>query len=301
VRVSRELARDRDTVVGPLRIKVLEGLRRIHAVLEPNEFGVSFDIMFDSKMPPFEERTYYTRTRGRLSTHYQHYNQAGRWSGSITVAGTTWPVTPDRFWGERDRSWGVRPGVGGPDDTARPEDIAQMVQDFGLFHWMPTQFPDYSMWYLITETPKGLNTRCDGGLRFPWGNEKQEEALPVCGIEHEMEFFPGTRRYKGARICLALGDGDAKRYTARLLLPCYLQGGGYNHPTAYHGAYRGKLLVEGEKWDLTDEQTLARLQYANDNFSEWRCDDGEVGYGVFEYGIYSSERYGFSPAMPGGI
>src|SRR5580693_6474153 len=41
VRASRELGTDRmDTSVGPFRIEVLEGLRRLRVILEPNAHGL---------------------------------------------------------------------------------------------------------------------------------------------------------------------------------------------------------------------------------------------------------------------
>src|SRR5262245_32343341 len=45
VRASRELGADRmDTAIGPFRVEVLEGLKRLRVVLEPNEHGLSFDL-----------------------------------------------------------------------------------------------------------------------------------------------------------------------------------------------------------------------------------------------------------------
>jgi hypothetical protein len=89
---------------------------------------------------------------------------------------------------------------------------------------------------------------------------------------------------------LTLRDGSVKRYSVRPILPCFLGEGGYADPKRWHGSYRGKLVVEGHTNDLTDEKELDRLGYASDYFSEWRCDDGEVGYGQYEYIIGSSTR-----------
>ena len=35
--------------------------------------------------------------------------QLGSWSGWLEVDGERHEVTPDRWWGSRDRSWGIRP------------------------------------------------------------------------------------------------------------------------------------------------------------------------------------------------
>ena len=63
-------------------------------------------------MPPFEEATHFQRHKGRVVRNNARYNQAGRFSGTLRVGEQAWEVTPERFWGVRDRSWGLRPGQG---------------------------------------------------------------------------------------------------------------------------------------------------------------------------------------------
>jgi hypothetical protein len=298
VLVSRELGRDRYTAVGPLRVDVLEGLRRIHVALAPNDHDVSFDLVFESMMPPFEERTHFSRQQGRVVRNNARYNQAGRISGTLTVAGCTWQVTPDRFWGVRDRSWGLRPGQGEPVGKSTQRERFELMRGsgFGLYHYNPTQFPDYSLFYMVNESPDGKINALDGGLRFRWGSDREDDIVRTTSIEFDMEFVPSTPRFKSARLALTLEDGHVKRYTVEPILPCYLsQGGGYGDPDRWHGSYRGKLVVEGSKFDLTSVDVLSDLVYANDYFSVWRCDDGEVGYGQFEYALGASVRLGFPP------
>jgi len=63
------------------------------------------------------------------------YAQVGVWEGTITAAGRTFEVTPDRWKGARDRSWGVRP-VGEPE---HPGIKVRGAQDgYGFRHdWLP--------------------------------------------------------------------------------------------------------------------------------------------------------------------
>jgi len=128
------------------------------------------------------------------------------------------------------------------------------------------------------------------------GLDREPVGVTYTDEEPAVEVEPGAYTVCGAIQKAA--SGGVVRLSEEF---CACSGGKAHIGLTARGEIPWKLLVEGEKWDLTDEQTLAQLQYANDNFSEWRCDDGEVGYGVFEYGIYSSERYGFPLAMPGGI
>ena len=102
------------------------------------------------------------------------------------------------------------------------------------------------------ESPEGRVNVIDGGLRFPYGSDREDEVLRVTGIEHEMEFEPGTARFRSGRVELTLRDGSVKRYTVRPILPCFLGEGGYADPERWHGSYRGKLVVEGHSLDLTD-------------------------------------------------
>jgi len=293
VLVSRELGRDRYTAVGPLRIDIVRGLREIRLRLEPNDHDVTFDLVWSSTMPPFEEQPHFSRQKGRVIRNNARYNQSGRFSGSLTVAERSWTVTPERFWGVRDRSWGLRPGQGEPTGGHTPEQLRQVLAGlgFGLYHYNPVQFPDYSLFYMHNEAPDGTINVIDGGLRFPYGSDREDEIVRITAIEHEMEFVPGTPRFQSGRVALTLADGGAKRYSVKPLLPCYLgQGGGYGDPDRWHGSYRGKLVVEGSSFDLTDEAELKKLYYANDYFSEWRCDDGEVGYGQYEYVLGDTRR-----------
>lgn len=293
VLVSRELGRNRYTEVGPLRIDVERGLRRIRLRLERNDFDVHYDLVWESTFPPFEERTHFQRQKGRIIRNNARYNQSGRFSGTLTVAGRTWQVTPDRFWGVRDRSWGLRPGQGEPVPKLSSAQVRQALgaSGFGLYHYNPVQFPGYALFYMHNERPDGTVNTIDGGLCFAYGDPREEEVLRVTGIEHEMRFVAGTPRFESGRVELTLADGSARRYGVTPLLPCYLgQGGGYGDPDRWHGSHRGPLVVEGSRFDLTDEKELERLGYANDYFCEWRCDDGEVGYGQYEYVLGASKR-----------
>jgi hypothetical protein len=50
VRASRELGADRmNTRVGPFGVEVLEGLKRLRVVLDPNEHGLSFDLTWEGR------------------------------------------------------------------------------------------------------------------------------------------------------------------------------------------------------------------------------------------------------------
>src|SRR5258708_35525917 len=114
VRASRELGVDRmDTSVGPLRVEVLEGLKKLRVVLEPNEWDFGFDLTFTGTAPAHEEPRHFWRQGERVVFDTCRLAQTGRWEGTIDVGGRRVAGEPQRWWGCRDRSWGGRP-VGGP-------------------------------------------------------------------------------------------------------------------------------------------------------------------------------------------
>ncbi len=134
VRASRELGSDRlDTGVGPFRTEVVEGLQSLRVTCAPNDWGVDFDLQWRGAAPAQEEPPSFTRTHGRITQNVSRFAQIGTWEGTLTVAGQTYEVTPDRWKGARDRSWGVRQGVGDPEPPGiRVKDM--IAGTAGFFH-----------------------------------------------------------------------------------------------------------------------------------------------------------------------
>ncbi|WP_206185125.1 hypothetical protein [Thermoactinospora rubra] len=129
VRASRELGDDRmDTRVGPFRVEVLEGLKRLRVVLEPTEHGLSFDLAWEGTIPATLEPRHFLRWQERVVFDSLRLAQTGRWSGHIRVGDVEIPVTPDRWQGTRDRSWGIRP-------VGEPEPPGIQVKNPGTFYW----------------------------------------------------------------------------------------------------------------------------------------------------------------------
>ena len=73
------LARNR-TVVGPFRLEVVEPMKKIHAVLEPNETGISCDLTFTTRTAPVEEPRSLMRRQDRIIMDTSRFAQFGRWA-----------------------------------------------------------------------------------------------------------------------------------------------------------------------------------------------------------------------------
>src|SRR5690242_684677 len=123
-RASRALLPDpTPTAIGPIRYEVVEPLRSVRFVLEPNDVQpIAFDCLFEGAVPPaFENRTH-TCTGLRLSANLIRYHQIGRASGWIEVDDRRTDITPETWVSTRDHSWGVRYDVGQPPTDVRSEE-----------------------------------------------------------------------------------------------------------------------------------------------------------------------------------
>ncbi|MHB8669656.1 MAG: hypothetical protein ACYDAD_03705 [Acidimicrobiales bacterium] len=290
VRASRELGTDRmDTTVGPLRVEVLEGLRRLRVVCEPNEWGLEFDLSWEGSVPAIEEPRHYRRQHGRVTFDTMRLAQTGRWTGRLRVGDENFEVDPGRWWGSRDRSWGVRP-VGDPE----PPGIRASVEPEGFF-WIyaPMQFEDFSIFVIVQETSDGTRV-LEEAVKVPASGPPVRLGRP----EHELSFARGTRQVE--RATLRFRDSDLV-VDIEPLLPLWVGvGTGYGFDADWrHGKYQGPLVVEGLTLDLTDPDVGPRLFGLVDSVARFRLGTGnpgrDEGWGLFEYAVIGPhDRYGFT-------
>ena len=172
IRASRVLGDRADTTVGPLRVEVIEGLRELRFVIEANEHGIEADLRWKGVMPAFQEPRQHIRKYGRTLFDTMRFVQTGCWEGTLAVAGETFQVTPERWWGVRDRSWGVRP-VGEPEPPGIRQGEGQMD---GMWNYAPMQFRDHSILYMCHERDNGERV-LEEGVRIWHDPARAPEAL----------------------------------------------------------------------------------------------------------------------------
>ena len=97
-----------DQRVGNYRIEVIEPLRKLRVILEETE-GIALDLAWEGSFDVVQELPHVMRQGAGTTLDAQRFAQVGTWEGVISVDGTDIPVTPDRWVGTRDRSWGIRP------------------------------------------------------------------------------------------------------------------------------------------------------------------------------------------------
>ncbi len=286
VRASRPLADRSDLEVGPIRVEVIEPLHRLRLVCEPSGHGLALDVVWEGTVPPFEEPRQYLRSQGRVVFDTQRFAQLGSWTGSITVDGHTTAVTPDRWGGSRDRSWGVRP-VG----EAEPDGIRQGVNVMsGMWNYFPMQFDDHAVVYMLHETDDGERPLQEA-VRV-WADP--ERPIDHLGRpEHDHRFVSGTRVLAGSTI--SLPEAGLTIECTPLLANYVAIGTGYGVDDDWrHGMYHGPdLVVEGRDFAVDDIKGLGQYVIV-DHVGRFEY-DGKVGHGLYEHGFFGAfERYGLT-------
>lgn len=277
VRASRELGADRmDTRVGPFKVEVIEGLKRLRVILEPNEYNLSFDLTWEGSIPAQVEPRHFIRWQERVTFDSRRIAQTGRWTGSITPDGETRTVTPDTWWGTRDRSWGIRP-------VGEPEPPGIQAKSFSTFYWMyaPVQFEDHSILCIVQEDEKGRRVLEEAVKVSNDGGEPEYLGRP----EYRPVYAEGTRDVTAATISFSPPGGKPFDLRVTPLLPVRLMAGtGYGLESDWkHGMYQGPdLVVQGVSFDLDDPEDAAGMWGLVDAAARFEY-DGHVGYGLFEY------------------
>jgi len=290
VRASRELRPNTDTVVGPFSYQVLEPMKRVRAVLDENEYGLSYDVEFEGTMPPCEQDTasQFIRSRGRLFWNICRYFQVGRPSGWIKVEGETYYLDKDSWQAERDHSWGIRPTGGVPETGVQPSEIPPGY----CYHYGLIQFPDRGILYEVVEDSEGKPSHGGGKIFYPYGSEK--EGILILSVEHEYQFRPDIRQLTGGRLLMGLEDRSELEVLVNPKSVCYLRPGGYfGYEGFTHGLWMGPYFIDGLKLDLTDQNVERDISYLDDRMCEMRCGN-DVGYGIIEMVIVGKYlKYGY--------
>ncbi len=289
VRASRELRPQVDEVkVGPFSYEIAEPLKKVRAVLEENEYGVSYDLVFDATMPAHEEDPQFTRLRGRVEENTVRYVQVGKPTGWIKIEGETFQVDKEKWRCERDHSWGVRRGGGVPETGGQPGELPE-----GYMHnYIMFQFDGWGATYHRREDWQGNPLLFSGAIFHPFGSDKEE--VPLVDIEHNFTFRSDIRQITSADITLIGADGSKKEVSARPFNAAYLKAGGmFGFRDFTHGLWMGPYFVDGHKLDITDQQTLMETHFIEDMACELSCND-EIGYGIVELVLIGKyPKYGF--------
>jgi hypothetical protein len=287
VRMSDALGDDRmRQQVGPYRIEMIEPLQRLRIVCDADEHGLGFDLTWDGSFPAIDEQPHVWRSNERIVLDAQRFAQVGTWEGTLRVDGEEIAVSPDRWVGTRDRSWGIRP-VGEPEPPGR-----RAGDPPAGFWWtyIPMRFEDYALLVILQEDGEGTRQVNDVTRVFPAASGRPPEQLGWPEID--IHYRSGTRIPEGATLYLQ--ERGRKELVVEIealghvALNC---GAGYGgDPDWGHGQWRGEGFVEGQVYDMTDPAVAGRGVFGViDHVGRATC-EGQEGWGMFEHGVIGPHR-----------
>lgn len=287
IRASRAIGGDRlNTKAGPISVEVLEPLKRLRIRVEPNEWGIEADAVFEARAMPMEEPHFLRLADNVPVMDYTRMTQQGMWSGTLSIDGDTYDLGHDTWWGTRDHSWGIR-NIGGRDPRGAPP--AQMPQFY--WNWAPANFDDLAVLYTVSELSDGTRWHESGVIQHPYPDGKSVQTA----VEHDITFAKGTRWMQHANITFTPRDGEPLVAEYEAMYHFLMRGIGYGDPKWGHGMWVGPNEVEGFEWEMAKEnpaehlhvQTVSRVKAG-----------GRTGIGIFEIIVLGPhDRYGFTDLM----
>ena len=267
--------------VNGYRLEVVDPLRKVRIALDETE-GIGLDLTWEGSFDVLQEQPHVMRAGSRVTLDAQRFAQVGTWSGTLLIDGEEIAVSPDRWVGTRDRSWGIRP-VGEAEPAGRPSD-----PPFEGMWWLyvPMRFEEYAVVLIIQEDPDGYRVLND--CHRVWADGRVEQ---LGWPQVDVRYASGTRVPTGASITCTTPDGKAVQLEVESLLPVPLHiGGGYGGDSDWtHGQWKGAGFSERVTYDLTDESVAGRVMFGMiDHAARAVCheggNDGVEGWGLLEHG-----------------
>ena len=258
-RFSRPLRPRSDLqAVGPFRVEVVEGLRTLRITVEPGDRPTAADLLWTGTHDVVEEPPMWRRLDGRVQTQLQRFYQLGRVDGWVDVGGDR--IAVDGWFGQRDHSWGVRPGTGGYEPVTGPPRVPH-AEFLRCFLFVNTR--DVAGVVDITEGGGGYH-RSDGLMLWP--TEVGRRPVTVRRADIDLAFRPGhspaetsTVRFDRADLDVTAADGSRYRIECAVTVPPWvLKGSGYDMGYSDGrglGVYRGDV-EEGEVLDITRDDLV---------------------------------------------
>jgi hypothetical protein len=221
-----------DTNVGGIGIDIVKPMEELRLTCSDKENGINADLVFTASIPAHEEPRFTRRAGSQVMMDVTRMMQNGTWSGWIEVKGKRIDVTPEEFWGTRDRSWGIR-GVGSAD--TQPNPYAEGFQFYWL--WAPMNFDGFSAHFFINEDGSG-NVWNSNGMIIPTTGE---DAQRMSGVTSKLQFQSGTRFASSAEIVFTRSSGEEVSFRLLPKWNFYMKGIGYGHEHFGHGSFHGEL------------------------------------------------------------
>jgi hypothetical protein len=299
---SRRAPADRsESEIGPFSIQVVEPMRAIRVLLQPNETGIECDLIFRARTAPTQEPKSDMREGVRVIMDTTRFTQFGCWEGHWVADGVRREVRSDTTLGIRDKSWGVRP-VGEPESGAP----GLLTSEPGVYWvWAPVVFDDICTQFGTFEDRDGTPTQLGGAVvprydssdAIPIGEEPGHRDL--ASARHTIRWQKGTRLAESAEIELVMKDGEKLQIQLEPMIRFHMLAIGYQHPEWGHGFWKGEEVTGTEAWDLDEIDLLDYKHIHTHSICRARMGD-RVGVGVLETVVFGRhDPSGFESILDG--
>lgn len=244
-RFARPLDDDLNTMtVGDIRISVEEPFKKLRLVAEPVTSPIAADLTWTSSFAPHLEAHHFDAPAGRTMQDMSRYDQVGRWSGWIDHGEGR--IEVDDWWGARDHSWGIRPGVGGFEkshgDPSMKADMPTAPRKSMLHLVLFAEAGDHFLALQYRENAEGKRLALDGELIDRDGGRRR-----VGDLDVDIAFIEGSRAYRHVELDVTLEDGTSLNVEAEPLMQAWAYSG-----TGYDGGYRDGRGLGAWRGTLTE-------------------------------------------------
>lgn len=270
-----------DMSVGPMRIEVLEPMRRSRVILDDNDSGIACDLTFSGRTACIQEQRQVLWDGPRRTMDATRFDQFGAWEGVIHTPEGDIRVDPSVCRATKDRSWGIR-GVGKPETDGPPRELSGF-----FFLWAPLFWDDHITHAIFFDGARGEPLIREGLTAPLYSAEADIPGVEDGRVErmatalHRVTYHPNTRLAQYAEIDLVGLDGNIRTISLEPTLRFQFKGLGYGHPHWRQGNWHGELVTGHESFDPA---TLDLLQAENVHVQQVvKASDGErTGLGVLE-------------------
>ena len=220
--------------------------------VEPNESGLTADLVFGARSPVVEEPRFTLHDGATAVFDYTRLTQWGAWDGTLGIDGE------DAADHARPRSSAAATGRGACVRSARrrPGRVGSGRSSSGCGRRSTsttcactstsTSYGDGRQWHSEGLVMPVLSAPTDP----VFGPDVRIETM--ASVRADVRWKPGTRRSEGATIHLVPHRGEERVVTLEPLSTFHMRGLGYLHPEFGHGHWKGDLAVHADRWKVDD-------------------------------------------------
>ena len=102
-----------DLTIGPYSLEIIEPMRSCRITVTENDTDFTCDLLWEGRTGNVEEPRHHLGRGLRKIMDTTRFTQLGRWTGWVQFGDVRIELDPLEVVGTKDRSWGVRPLIGG--------------------------------------------------------------------------------------------------------------------------------------------------------------------------------------------